>query len=115
MQHQNTQAMLTRQKIISYAKVKGLKYEETFPHSYNQFSYKQTPKEYLSDTFHYYEIGLCTRDGIWYWFRTSVFNVDDANNSLLFKQRYSQNTGNVCKAFNTGFNLELRIEKTLNK
>ena len=115
LSNQNEIAMITRQQIIEYATLKGLKYEETFPHTYNRYTNEPLPKEYLSEEFRQYQIGLNTRDGIWYWFDCWVVEPNNVNEGLFFRQRYSQNTGNVCKSFNTGFNLELKIENTLNK
>lgn len=114
--------IMTLAEIRNFAKTCNVRFEEhPIVHRgeeyYNPFSKEWITPEYVVG----YEIGLNNVSGRsgsgewqWVWFETYKDKVDD-NTDMLFRERYSMNTGTSHKSFREGWKVEKTIARRMGR
>ena len=114
--------MINTATLLQYANLTNVKTETTFPQS--------TLKRYIKTgegrgCLDYYTsdkliVGIeHPKKNAWFWFDTFIntdAELNDVNNKMLmFTERFNVGSGKSIKAFNTGYNFEMKIENAINK
>lgn len=104
---------MTTQDIKNYCKLTGKRFEEHFASSFDRGQFKNGSVINCMNADHQnYTIGVEMNDMVWYWWHS--YELDGYNDeSLMFKQRYSQKTGQKAAGWKTGYTAETKIAEII--
>lgn len=96
--------------VIAQLESAGLPFEVHYPQSFVKYRWdNDTINLNNSDTVENAQIGIEVQAHVWAW-----FTYNPSFNYFSFDHRYNRNTGGTIKAWNTGYNISLKLKEKYN-